>query len=248
MALFSPRLPSATHTFLRKPSRLARAMGGYVPMDQAHVRDMEVWPLQRKKKDGAARPVLTDAAATGEPGSKGWQWYPSREALEALDGRLGPGHGGHVPALCRDLAARLISRRDRYVMRGGESLWGAFRICDFLARIGDRRAVGVLRRATHGGTSQGYLRATQAILLRWYAAAALKLIDVQARPEPERRELAKAWLRHCFATPEEHFMARDRLIPYLNSLLGAERQTVYEGLVPSLTDVWLIHDARRLAR
>ncbi|MBM4038832.1 MAG: hypothetical protein FJ290_09985 [Planctomycetes bacterium] len=184
--------------------------------------------------------------ATAEIGSEGWNWHTSREALEALDGRLGPDDKAFVPDLCRELAGRLISARDRHVMRGGESLWGAFRTAFFLGQIGDRRAMGLLRQATKAGVPRSYLGKEQCVFLRWYAAAALKLIEVQNRPEAERRTLAKEWLTHCFSSAEEHFMSRSRLIPVLSQMLGEERKAFYEGLLRGLTDPWMAHDARRL--
>ena len=204
-----------------------------------------VWPLRRSRHPKITARLVE--LATGEPGSKGWGWGESRAALEALDGRLGPQDKEHVPALCRELAGRLNSRRDRYVLRGGESVWGAFRTCFFLGRIGDRRAAGVLRRAERRGDPGSYLGRPQHVLLRWHAAAALKLIDVQNRPEPERRALAREWLRRCFASPDEHFMARGRLIPCLSELAGPDGRAFYRTLLPTLADPWMIHDAQRQA-
>jgi hypothetical protein len=177
-------------------------------------------------------------AEIGEESEEGWSWVRSREALQALDGRLTAEHAGYVPAMVEELAARLIERRDRYSLRGGESIWGAFRTAFFLGRIGDPRAMPVLRRAA----------ASENLLLRWYAAAALKLIDVQARPPRERESLVRQWLRHCFSGSEEHFMARGRVIPYLSDLLGEGRPGFYAELLRELDDAWMRHDAQVLAQ
>lgn len=180
--------------------------------------------------------------ATAEIASKEWSWRLSRLALEALDGKVGPEDREYVAALSRELAARLISRRG-----GGESLWGAFRTAFFLGRIGDKSAVGILRRATHAGDPNVYLGKNQCIFLRWYAATALKLIDLQNRPPIERGRLVREWLRHCFSSPEEHFMSRARLIPRLSEMLGEERKPFYDELIPTLHDAWMIHDAEFFA-
>jgi hypothetical protein len=133
-------------------------------------------------------------------------------------------------------------------MRGGESIWGAFRTAFFLGRIGDKSASGVLRRAMKGGVPESYMGRQRAILLRWYAVAALKLIEIQSRPAQKRHAVITKWLRHCFSSREEHFMARGRLIPWLNELLGEKRNLFYKNLLPSLDDPWKIQDARRAMR
>jgi hypothetical protein len=43
-------------------------------------------------------------------------------------------------------------------------------------------------------------------------------------------------------------MARGRLIPWLNELLGEKRNLFYKNLLPSLDDPWKIQDARRAMR
>lgn len=201
--------------------------------------------LAKSRNPEVKRRLLQIAAA--EIASKEWSWRLSRLALEALDGKVGPEDREHVASLSRELAARLISRRDRYSMRGGESLWGAFRTAFFLGRIGDKGATGILRRATQAGDPNVYLGKNQCIFLRWYAAAALKLIDLQNRPPRERGRLVKEWLRHCFSSPEEHFMSRSRLIPHLSEMLGEDRKAFYDELTPTLHDPWMIHDAEFFA-
>lgn len=181
--------------------------------------------------------------ATAEIGSEEWNWRSSRLALEALDGKIGPEDREYGVALSKELAARLISRRDRYSMRGGESLWGAFRTAFFLGRIADESAMGILRRATQAGDANVYLGKNQCVFLRWYAGAGIKLIDVQNRPPEEHSKLVKEWLRHCFSSREEHFMSRSRLIPYLSEMLGEERKAFYTELLPTLDDPWMSGDA-----
>ena len=95
---------------------------------------------------------------------------------------------------------------------------------------------------------EGWLANKQCIFLRWYGAAAWKLVEVQNLPEPERSEQLKAWVHHCFSSPEEHFMARTRLLPYLAELLGDEREKVFRELAKSQTDPWMKSDAEQLAR
>jgi hypothetical protein len=191
--------------------------------------------------------LMETAAMT--PGADGFNWSLSRQAMEQLDGRVGPQHKQHVAALKAELAGRLNSIRDRHARRGGESLWGAYRTAFLLGCIGDKRSVGVLRLARQAGDPTGRSEGRcLCVMLRWYAAAALKLIDVQNRPAAEQSALVQAWLTHCFSSPEEHYMARSRLIPYLSQLMDAQqRRDFYDKLIPSITDPWMIHDARNFA-
>jgi hypothetical protein len=172
--------------------------------------------------------------ATAETGSKEWSWGGSRQALQALDNRLGPQHKDYADNLVYELGARLVTRRNRYRMRSNESIWGAFRTAFFLGRIGDKKAIPVLRRAAKNKN----------LLLRWYATAALNLIDIQNQPGEKQPSLIKEWLKHCFSSPEEHFMARERLISYLNSLLNPkERREFYSRLLLQLKDPWMRAEA-----
>jgi hypothetical protein len=202
--------------------------------------------MLRRSRDPEVKKRLLEIA-TAEVGSENWDRRLSRAALEALDGKIGPEDREFVAALSRELFLRLVSARDAYSIRGGESLWGAFRTAFFLGQIGDKGAVGVLRRATHAGDPDVHLGKNLCIFLRWYAAAALKLIEVQNRPEEEQQRLVERWLRHCFSSREEHFMSWSRLIPHLSDMLGEHREDFFNGLLPALRDPWMIHDARVLA-
>jgi HEAT repeat protein len=239
---FGPRLTeSSPEVFTLKSNRLRftqRAIEDAVPAKPAS-------RAQGRIKEPKTIAELA-TAATAEPGSQGWSWFTSREALESLDGQLGAEHAEHANAFAAELAGRLISRRDRFTMRGGESLWGAYRTAFLLGCLGNKKAIGVLEQARQSGDPKDDLNRSQCVLLRWYAMAALKLIDVQDRPAAERTELVKAWLKHCFSSPEEHFMARSRLLPFLNQLLDPrDRAEFYRGLMPTLSDPWMIHDAKK---
>ncbi|MBI5095019.1 MAG: HEAT repeat domain-containing protein [Candidatus Hydrogenedentes bacterium] len=201
---------------------------------------------QRKPKDVSE----LVAAATLEIGGKGWSWSESRIALEALDGKLGSGDVAFAKDLVNELEQRLAEKRDHHAGRPGESLWGAFRTEFFLGCIGDPVAVPVLRRAAElSRPERGDWEAnSQIILLRWYAAAALKLIDVQGMPAATRTKEIKKWIRHCFSSPEEHYMARSRLLPYLRQFLGDEGQSFFTELAHTLQDPWMVSDAKRLAQ
>lgn len=88
--------------------------------------------------------------------------------------------------------------------------------------------------------------ASRCVLLRWYAGASRALIAVQQLPAEARQPAVAAWIRHCFSSPEEHYMARARLLSYLCDLLGDAAPAFLNSL--SLSDPWMIADAKRLAR
>jgi hypothetical protein len=193
-------------------------------------------------------PELLDIA-TRAVGSADWSWAESRDALEELDGKLGPQEAQYTQALIHELESRLDSSRDRHTPRPGESLWGAFRTAFFLGQIGQPTAVPVLKRAAESAPPDpSEMESTsRCVLLRWYAATALKLIDVQQLPRDKQDAEIEAWIRHCFSSPEEHFMAHARLLPYLRNLLGDRVHDFFAALAPTLSDPWMAADALKLA-
>lgn len=193
-------------------------------------------------------PELLDIA-TRAVGSADWSWAESREALEGLDGKLGPQDTQYTQGLIHELESRLDSSRDRHILRPGESLWGAFRTAFLLGQIGQTAAIPVLKRATESAApNPSEMESTsRCILLRWYGATALKLIDVQQLPRDKQDAEIEAWIRHCFSSPEEHFMAQARLLPNLRSLLGERAHGFFVALAPMLSDPWMAADALRLA-
>ncbi len=187
--------------------------------------------------------------ATQEIGSQGWSWMESRDALVALDGKLGPADAQYARAFANELEQRLAGERDRHAGRSGESFWGAFHTAFVLGRIGDPLAIPVLRQAAEFIPVQrdDWGANSQTIFVRWYAAAALKLIDVQQMPDGARASEIKKWIHHCFSSPEEHYMARARLLPYLRQLLGDEAEPFFSELAQTLDDPWMKHDAMRVS-
>lgn len=193
-------------------------------------------------------PELLDIA-TRSVGSPDWSWGESRDALEDLDGKLGPQDTQYAQALINELEGRLDASRDLHTLRPGESLWGAFRTAFFLGQIGQPVAIPVLKRVAESAApdSSQMESTSRCVLLRWYGATALKLIDIQQLPQEEQHVEIEAWIRHCFSSPEEHFMARSRLLPCLRSLLGDRARVFFETLAPTLSDPWMAADALRLA-
>lgn len=187
--------------------------------------------------------------ATRAVGSPDWSWAESRDALEGLDRKLGPQDTQYTQALIHELEGRLDSSRDLHILRPGESLWGAFRTAFLLGQIGQTAAVPVLKRATESAAPNlSEMESTsRCVLLRWYGATALKLIDVQQLPRDKQDAEIDAWIRHCFSSPEEHFMAQARLLPYLRNLLGDRAHAFFVEIAPTLSDPWMAADALRLA-
>ena len=203
----------------------------------------EAFSLYRSDRDEAVRRLA--ALALGDH-----RYYGAREdiALKSLRGHLGPEYSDLVPALITDLLQRLTGRSG--MDNAGPA--GAYMSAFYLGVIGDPQAVPALNEALAAfrpdltaAALSGEHQSTFHIQLHWNAAAALKLIDLQNRPLPERIPMAKEWLRHCFSSPEEHFMSRGMLIPYLNRLLGPDRQAFYKELRPTVTDPWMLYDIDR---
>ena len=188
------------------------------------------------------------AIATQEIGSEGWDWWESRAALERLDGQITAEHSQYTEALISELQGRLKNERDKHNLRGGESMWGAHKTAFMLGRIGDPRALEILEHAStldiHN--PNWWLSKSQVIMTRWYMETSLALVQVQQLSKKQRNSIIKRWIKHCFSSKEEHYMARYRLLPYLNELLGEERTAFYQELKGEIDDPWMLHDVQKI--
>jgi HEAT repeat protein len=128
--------------------------------------------------------------------------------------------------------AQWLRQYDGMDFRDFSIAWGGRHTALALGRIGDPVAVPVLRWAT-GHTN---------ILARWYAAAALKMIEMKGMNEKDRKAAVAEWLRHCFSSPEEHYIAREYILDYLDDCLGPDSKPLYQDLAKTVTDPWMKFD------
>jgi len=168
-------------------------------------------------------PAVTPTGAPPKPG----------EPVPAATVRKAPGPAD-APALRASLAAWLRENAD-----ANRSDVDACPPCCQdaldLGRMGDTAAVPLLRWATDHPN----------ILVRWHAAAALKMIEMHAMPEKDRKAAAAEWLRHSFSSPEEHFMARADILGYLGEVLGPDAKPAYADIATTATDPWMKFDIAR---